>query len=644
MSYEKEILKNYQILSDPNLSLHRQVKSIVSSYNSPWDPLTELIQNSVDAINQRKSRNSGSFQGEIRIVVDQDSHTITVEDNGIGIEPGNCSQIILPGGSFKDQGNTYGHKGLGFTYCAHIAENIEVETQTLTSQEDHWRFVSGFDWLINPNEDTAIQKSELVSFRAIEGPGTSVRIKFKIGDYEKNIANTAVLDSIFEWANDAKLMKFVLQTRTAIGQVGWLFGESPPVDIDVTLVLQQSGIETDVPYKFFDFFNLPPFNQQTYPKATDYATNVYLNHKQPNKVHHGIYHVFDQDFSNPAQPLKVGRNKGGVRFSVFLYACGKKNLSEALQQYDPRLGNEFRKLALTTDVHLAIEGMPCGVPIDSWNNYGHHEQRYFAMINAELRFGTVLDAGRKTITRYYVDLLTDKTIDMAKNTDYFGEASFHELSMQLHTTSTMPLQRGPIQYIEAWKELPSLSSTELLLREVPNDELGVYILFAELVGRGLIPGYQMLYVSGAAIYDAAFRYSVDLRNTQVLNPTVEGGEATLGIGNALVQQNRKDVYAWNNPVTGQEHLVAEFKVSAQDLLTDIQKRRSDKDIRHIDMLICISSNQDEISKHGGSIIPVTDAARKFSGVTHILSYGGQDIQVICLDDAVNKLVDSGELS
>jgi len=60
--------------------------------------------------------------------------------------------------------------------------------------------------------------------------------------------------------------------------------------------------------------------------------------------------------------LKVGTHHGGVSFKAYVFCCGKDNLANALATYDPRLESEFAYLAFSTDVHLSIGGMPCGVP------------------------------------------------------------------------------------------------------------------------------------------------------------------------------------------------------------------------------------------------------------------------------------------
>ncbi len=640
MGYPEDLLANYSIgFEPPNFHLHRQVRNIVSSYNSAWDILTELLQNAVDAINQRKRTDPAFSRGTIKITIDANNSLVRIEDNGSGLPEGASSRMLLPGGTFKTMGNTYGHKGLGFTYCAHISDEVEVESEEATSgHRQHWTFNKGFSWLNDPAIDAVFAESGGATIRTIPGPGTAIQLKLAIGRYESNQANTAVLDRFFEWADDEKLLSFVLRTRTAVGQVGWMFREVVPVDIDIQVTLTNSGITFPVEYSFFQFGQQPPLNQETYPSAIDYATNVYLNPRVPNKTHYGIYHLFDSDPTAPSTPLKVGRHHGGVRFKAFVFICGKDNLATALKNYDPRLGDRHKDLAITTDVHLAIDGMPCGVPIDSWNNFGSHEQRYFAMLNTDLSFGQVLDAGRKTITKYYVDLLTEKVVDAASDKNVFGGgASLYELSAQLHTKASTPLSRSPIEYIRKWLTFPPLTGSRLL-QNLPDDELGVYLLFGELVGRGLLPGYKLLYVSGGATYDAALEYNADMQDLANLNETA-GGTCPLGIGSAAVERYRRSgrQYRYQNPATGQTHLVAEFKVRAEELLREIQKRNSEKDMDHIDILVCISFDPTEITNLRGAVVPVIQASRSLPGITHTLSFGGHSAYMICLVDALRAI-------
>lgn len=155
------------------------------------------------------------------------------------------------------------------------------------------------------------------------------------------------------------------------------------------------------------------------------------------------------------------------------------------------------------------------------------------------------------------------------------------------------------------------------------------------------------YVSGAAIYDAAFEFEVNLADRRHLNPSV-GGETKFGVGQALVQEQRRlpgfPNYKWRNAATGQTHLVTEFKVAADELLRDIQRKRSEKQIKDINLLVCVRCDEREIRRiQGAALLPVGDPGRKFSGVVYELAYAGHIIGVICLGDVISELERLGEI-
>ncbi len=121
----------------------------------------------------------------------------------------------------------------------------------------------------------------------------------------------------------------------------------------------------------------------------------------------------------------------------------------------------------------------------------------------------------------------------------------------------------------------------------------------------------------------------------------------VAVGQALLQEQSKSPhfpsYKWRNPSTGQTHLVTEFKVAAEELLQDIQRRRSEKQIMDINLLLCVSYNETEIRNLQGALVSIQDAGRRFSGVTHQLSYAGHTLEVICLGDVIAGLEKSGHL-
>jgi len=647
MAYPDDILEHYKALETPNDSLHREVCNVISSYNNPWDPLAELIQNAVDAVNTRAHQEDQGFKGRVRIVIDKTSSTILVEDNGTGIPPQHMQDVLVPGGSLKVSGKTYGHKGHGFTYCAHISSLAQVSTFDLHTQStDHWALQGAFQWVKDPTSSPSIDKRD-PEIRTFEGPGTSVKLTLDVGTFEAVSANTSVLENFFDWADDPKLLEFVLRTRTAIGHVGTLFGESPVTEIDVRAECINSNANTAIPFQYFDLEKLAPMSASTYPEARDYFNKVYRVAAATDKTHHGIHFVFATDETKShSNVLKVGKHKGGVEFKAYVYALGKENLASALASYDSRLGRggEFRYLAIDSGAYLAIAGMPCGNPIDYWSNFGGFHDRFFAMVDAELKFGTALDSGRKTISPYYATLFVDKLDSLIREKHYFdGQANLYELATQLNVRHKggPPGQGFPATYIAQWEAGPPCESNALALRYQPRDELATYLIMGELIGRGLLMGYELRYVSSSAIYDAAISLSIDLSCPMATNSTVDGGINPVGIGALIVNQMKPDsgypVFTWRQPIDGRDYMVAEFKLQASSLLTEVYKKRSPKELGHIDVLVCWETDQQALTQKGASITPVQLAARKIPGHTHTLTASGQQVDVISLSQVIRDL-------
>lgn len=72
-------------------ALRREIRNILSSYVGWYDPFCELIQNALDAVDARKANeraagNDDNYSPEISITIDLVDNTLTVTDNGIGLD------------------------------------------------------------------------------------------------------------------------------------------------------------------------------------------------------------------------------------------------------------------------------------------------------------------------------------------------------------------------------------------------------------------------------------------------------------------------------------------------------------------------------------------------------------------------------
>lgn len=106
--------------------------------------LRELVSNAVDASQKIRTLQSfGEFKGElgdirVTVTVDKDAGTLTVSDNGIGMDAGDIdkyiNQIAFSGAEeflakYKDTANSIiGHFGLGFYSAFMVAKKVEINS------------------------------------------------------------------------------------------------------------------------------------------------------------------------------------------------------------------------------------------------------------------------------------------------------------------------------------------------------------------------------------------------------------------------------------------------------------------------------------------------------------------------------------
>lgn len=70
-----------------------------------------------------------NYTPTIRVLVDLDQNSLTVTDNGIGLDKDKSEQFLAPNFSFKS-GKTRGHKGVSATYVAYGFNYMRISTKT----------------------------------------------------------------------------------------------------------------------------------------------------------------------------------------------------------------------------------------------------------------------------------------------------------------------------------------------------------------------------------------------------------------------------------------------------------------------------------------------------------------------------------
>ncbi len=98
-----------EFLQPDNEQIRHQIRGVLDSYSHEWDILSELLQNSVDAIREKPLG-----KGHISLSVDASARSIRVRDNGVGIDPAEIGKLLRPFGTNKaNKPRQIGEKGVG---------------------------------------------------------------------------------------------------------------------------------------------------------------------------------------------------------------------------------------------------------------------------------------------------------------------------------------------------------------------------------------------------------------------------------------------------------------------------------------------------------------------------------------------------
>jgi molecular chaperone HtpG len=143
--------EHYQFAADTGKILDIVIDSL---YSQKEIFLRELVSNASDAISKRQFESlqgeaAGSFDGVISIAVDKKAKSITISDNGIGLDADDLretlgtiassgtkaflEQMDKAGDAAKTQSQLIGQFGVGFYAAFMVAERVEVASKKATS-------------------------------------------------------------------------------------------------------------------------------------------------------------------------------------------------------------------------------------------------------------------------------------------------------------------------------------------------------------------------------------------------------------------------------------------------------------------------------------------------------------------------------
>lgn len=662
------------------LDMRNRIQDTVRSYRHFWDPFSEMLQNSIDAINRRYGVLNDphhylyntwretyhvdpdpTYSGKIIIEIWPEARTISVTDNGVGIPSDKIESLILPEGTDKKPGKEYGYKGKGLTYLAFVSDAFCLKSRSMMATDTYEVSINDLvSWLVDDQPgrafpDSPVPTPTIAQESLPEGLNTQVSVTLR-DDYDRFFPALSSLNHCFDLARDEdrlRGMEVVLRTRTALGNTRSLFGSNPIVPIDALMRVHHPGgiWERTIPYRYY------------HPKEHDeFSTRSYsFEQYMAERMRVG----FDGNFR--CLYFRELERQIGARAPILCDFHVSAMSSTRLGHLNQNLGLEgpgLDEAALSYGVHLAITGMPTGIRVDDWGNGGHELKRYFVVADASASVSGELDAGRKGISGTRAQQISDEAKKLRHHTietpqgssDRFSSYSSKHLDwgateriFDEHNDfeSRVELASGLIKEHKAadpelLDKLVSISSLE----HFPNSEEEVRVLFHELLARNKIKGYRTFYASGSrALYDSALTYQLELMDRNLYPQDPLGFSRTLAVDIQRARNIKEYDHAkfYNRMRMQHPQLCVEFKPSFDDFLEEVVVRpaRSSKRASEIDLLVVWS---DEISasvpQDSYTVASQSGDHRYLHSVTHrlsLISPEATEVQCIVLKNVLRML-------
>jgi hypothetical protein len=622
-------------------AIRREITNILSSYVGWYDPFCELIQNALDAVDARRvlEKAAGSLESyhpEVRIFIDLDDNSLTVTDNGIGLDKEKFEQFLAPNFSFNKSDKTRGHKGVGATYVAYGFNYMRVSTKT-PGYIASGRILNARNWV----------KSSKIGDNPKVEPDGSARINADFDDFDRGVSIIVKFDETthpkkLSWvrATNAKQWKDILSIKTGIGSV------SADSQISIVVQVKNSSEVTRIEWGGTGYLWL----HERAAKKASFKELIATQEKifkqyGPNRPMPDRYKNLDFIFGKwTAEELE-----GLISNSL------DAEEKEVLKDYNPSIAFEFGYTAkiwqifneklgirsghrvLTSGFQLAANNMPQGetylVPLN--RNTGRQNQIHF-LIHFE---NYTPDLGRKGFNRELVDFAKTATRSIMEN-------HLSKLRPCLKSASGGAPDLAREMKIDDWKTtmIAHESDSPLLLKSKnffkptervsitsrPTREQDVIALFHQLIAGGVIRGISVMSTNERFIYDGLFRISFDLDQSLYV---YDAEDNPLGVTPEIVE-------ALGKRKTSPK--ILEYKYYLDGLFEDFDEH--DKNIKDIDLCVVWSTGDVFREKYAitSFLTPENSDQRPYHGVTHALvdiENGSRYCDLIVLSELVDYLND-----
>ena len=594
-------------------SLKREILNILNSYVGWYDPFCEMIQNSLDAIDKRKE--SEKFAPQIHILINLKENMISVTDNGVGFKEAEYLKFLAPNFSFKPNGLTRGHKGVGTTYLAYGFNYIQIATKTpdfsvVGVMKDAKKWLEDPSPASNPYVvyDT---NSVMDDFFETIDRGTAMTIKCDASSYPRDLSWMG-LTTADSWLK-------VLRVQTGLGQIKNYSEVKVIVDV-IDKVGNRTTSEIETPkYLGIDEFSdkvksVDDINQ----KMDELYKRSGPNYKMPAKYSNleGVYGNWNSDellskmSFDDAEVELIRRYNISVIFS-YVYSLS------VWERIDKVIGIRKGNHVLYGGIQLAANNMPQGelIQIPLTKNIGRQKQA-----NIVVHFDNCsADLGRKGFKKEITDLgkeISRKLMD--------GPLMKVRFCFKANSGASPDLRRETI--LAEWKaemskheqdyplvlENPNFFDPvkKISITSMPTREQDVIALFNQLIAGGVIRGIKIMSTNERMTYDSLYKILITNKsNFQLFDCETN----PLGIAEDVFEEMLKDRDEFIS-----EPKVLEYKYSLDGLIEDIES--GIKNTNDINLVVAWEAGESYKNNFNieSLLIDGNEMMRQYHGLTHRL--------------------------
>ncbi|MEI7152206.1 hypothetical protein [Pectobacterium carotovorum] len=614
----------------------REIKNILKSYVSNYDPFSELIQNAMDAV-ERRCFNEPNHTPKLFIHINLQENSIEIADNGCGFEESEFKTFLAPSISFKSGGKTRGNKGVGVTYIAYGFNQLFIRTKN-----SHFSYQGqirrGREWIEDSDGSVSrpkVEKTDSISdiFESLD-QGSSFKIIF---------SGNHIRPSNLKWyqAQKAEQWLYLLLLKTPLGAIMLPGLNGHKISFDLS-VMDSGGVISSVnnetaAYKFPHFEINGTQRLSDIKNAQMNALNNggdILRATMKYKNSNGIYQVYDTN--SLISLTKIGPDETDLsnryKVSAYGYFAYSTEVWDQLNDKKAKLRKGLRILrgGLQIANNYMIQGDNITIPLTK--NIGHQNQAH-VIVHFE---GADPDLGRKGFQPELKELAEKFSVAIVR--ELSNQRNFLKSDSGAHANieKEIKVHEWLREREEHEKNNPLilnndtffLPTKKISIGSVPQSEQDVIVLFNQLIAGGVIRGIKLLSTSQSSQYDGVFRFCAE---EPLSNYLFDQKNNPLGVHSEQLI----------NAYTTQPKIL-EYKFSLDGLIREFEagiKHESD-----VDLAVFWEMGAEYSKKY--NVISMLDFDnihhRQHHGVTHKLnSTTNSSFYVICLKELFDLLNDPG---